>query len=223
MIQMRWGTVFHQGSEHLDPTRIDFLDQYELVMNLYRPLVEYDSQNRLTSAVALRYDWDDKSLIFHFSPDRVRTIDGYSVMAQDAEISLKRAILFKSTGHGDIRRFLCPGYNLKSIADPCPGIRLDGDSKLILTPVLPSMKSHLLKALESADYSIIPVSSLDLTDPRILKSNHTETPLVLITSSEMTPLVNDFLGAIRTTIYMRLKCLMPFNWSKLILIRLQRT
>lgn len=175
MNPMRWGTVFHQGSKYLDPARIDFLDQYELVMNLYRPLVEYDNENRLTSAVASKYDWDEKSLIFHFSQDRVRTIDGHSITAQDAEISLKRAILFKSTGHGDIRRFLCPGYNLKSVSDPCPGISRDGDSKLILTPVLPSMKPHLLKALESADYSIIPSSSLDLADPNLRIKSHRNT------------------------------------------------
>lgn len=172
---MRWGTVFHQGSEHLDPARIDFLDQYELVINLYRPLVEYDGQNRLSPAVAARYEWDDKSLIFHFSHDRVRTVDGQAVMARDAEISLKRAILFKSTGHGDIRRFLCPGYNLKSIEDPCPGIQREGDSRLVLTPVLPSMKSHLLKALENADYSIIPIASLDLTDHDLKIKSHKNT------------------------------------------------
>lgn len=135
--QMKMATVFKKSSPQLDPAAINSIEEYELVQNLYRPLVEYDLSHNLVPGLAKNFYWEGESLIFEFDPSRVVTFDGDSVTAEDAARSLKRAIFYGKTGHGDLRTFLCPNQKLKSIDDSCPGINTE-QGKLILTPV----KSH---------------------------------------------------------------------------------
>lgn len=174
---MRMATVFPKSSLELDSARINSMEEYELIQNLYRPLVEYDRQLNLAPAAAESFHWEGNDLVFSFSDERIRTIDGHPLTAEDAARSLKRAIFYGNTGHGDLRTFLCPREPLKSINDSCPGIRVEGN-RLVLTPTEPHLKSHLLKILESADYSIIPAAALDPDpkNPRFVSHRNTSGP-----------------------------------------------
>lgn len=157
-LTMKVATNFRKSIKSLDTDAIKTVYEYELLNNLYSRLVEYDESGRLVPGVASRYEFTDKSVIFHFDRN-LTTVDGRPIGAADAEVSLKRLVIRGKSGHGDIRNLLCPGYKLSSMSDSCPGIEVR-DNKLILTPVRPHFVSILVSALESADYAIIPLSSL---------------------------------------------------------------
>lgn len=157
---IRMSINFDQSAKSLDTSQIRTVYQYELIRNLYGRLVEYDASSQFVVDVPESFSWSKDEVTFVFG-DKVKTIDGHVITAQDAELSLKRLIYKGKSGHGDIRRFLCPDYKLKSISDPCPGVRSE-ENKLILKVVNPIFLPQLLSTLESADYSIIPATSLNL-------------------------------------------------------------
>ncbi|MBX3023095.1 MAG: hypothetical protein KF799_15575 [Bdellovibrionales bacterium] len=173
---VRVATNYLKGSQSLDPVNIANVQEYELVRNLYGRLIEYNTQGELMAGIPQSFNWEGKRLIFHFA-QKVRTIGGNVVGAEDAARSLKRAIMFRRTGHGDLRNFLCPEFQLKSLEDKCPGIEVQGE-RLILTPIHESMRPHLLAVLESADFSIIPLESLNPNprEPTLLNHRNTSGP-----------------------------------------------
>lgn len=157
---MRVAYYYSKSCRSLDTAKLNTMYDYELAHNLYSRLVEYNSENQLVPGVAESFSFKDDSIEFRFG-DKVTTVDGHTIGARDAAISLKRLVMAGESGHGDIRRLLCPGHVLKSIHEDCPGIQIIGNS-LVLKPVKRYYVSLLMSVLESADFSIVPESSLDL-------------------------------------------------------------
>ena len=157
----------------LDPAKITTMAEYEIIENLYGNLVEYDEQGRLIPDIPETFEWIGDDLIFTFG-ERARTKSGHVVTALDAATSLKRSILLKTSGHGDIRTFLCPNFDLKSIDDKCPGIQVEGN-KLILTAQSGEARTYLMPMLESADFSILPRTALSADSRRPMIVDFTET------------------------------------------------
>lgn len=156
---LKMGYNFDRSAAELDPARIHTAYEYGLVRNLYSRLVERDQNSQLGPGVAETFQTEETSVTFEFG-SRVKTVDGHVINAQDAEISLKRLIMRGRTGHGDIRRLLCPGVEIKAPSDGCPGISRDRN-RLKLSVTHPHLLPLLLSTLESADYSILPADAID--------------------------------------------------------------
>jgi ABC-type transport system substrate-binding protein len=112
-VPLRVASTYAKGSTSLDPAKIVNLSEYELLRNLYGRLVTYDLNGSLIPDVAESFYWEGDSLIFTFS-DKLKTVDGIIINADDAAISLKRAMVFGKTGHGNLKEILCPSANFIS-------------------------------------------------------------------------------------------------------------
>ena len=157
----------------LDPAKIDTVFQYDLIQNLYGRLLRYNEKNELVADIPKSFSWTESEVRFEFS-DKVTTISGHVITAHDAEVSIKRLILKGQSGHGDIRRFLCPKFELKSLYETCPGIHTEKNT-LILKVINPDFLPMLLSSLQSADYSILPSSVVEPRDGSIIEKSHRET------------------------------------------------
>lgn len=164
------------GMFRLDTAKLSDLSKYVLAKNLYSTLIEYDELGNIVPNLVESFSWNDKEIKFQFS-DKVKSKDGGTVSAQDAEFSLKRMIFLDSGAHGSLANFLCPGIKLNSIRDICPGIETI-ENLLILRPSDPKAIPLLISSLDNADYSIVPIKSVDLTkkDLPIVDRSNTSGP-----------------------------------------------
>lgn len=186
-ILLRVSYPFFESVRTIDTSRIHSLPQYNLANNFYSRLVEYDSDNQLVAGVASAFRSKDGTVIFSFAR-HYKTIDGHTIDATDAAISLKRLVMLGRSGHGDIRKLLCPNHKLQSINDDCPGIQVV-DSQLVLTPAKPHFIPFLISALQNADYGIIPRSSLSDDGTTITDYRNTSGPYYVESDSESGALV----------------------------------
>lgn len=170
---MRVGIHYPRSVSNLDPAEIRTAFDYDILQNIYGRLLRYDEKTQLVADIPSSFSWSESEVRFVFG-DKVKTIDGHLIDAQDAALSLKRLVLKGMSGHGDIRRFLCPGFKMNSLEEDCPGIAVEGNT-LILRVVSPDFLSMLIGALESADYSIIPRSNFDATTGELRDKNHRNT------------------------------------------------
>ena len=170
---LRMAYNYHTSINALDPAEIRTSYEYGLVRNLYGRLVDIDLSGNIVTDVPESFSVSEKSIEFKFS-DKVKTINNHPITARDAELSLKRLIMRKRSGHGDIRRLLCPNHDLIALNDDCPGIKSNGNT-LTLTVENEYYLPMLISVLESADYSIIPEKSLKSESGQILIRNYSET------------------------------------------------
>ncbi len=171
---MRVSYPYFESIKALDTAKLHTLTQYNLANNLFTRLIEYNADHQLVAGAADSFKAQNAEVVFTFGK-KITTIDGHLITADDAAFSLKRLIALGRSGHGDIRRLLCPNFTLKSVMDHCPGIRTDGN-KLVLTPVQAHYVPLLISALESADYGIIPRSSLNEDGRTIIDFRNTSGP-----------------------------------------------
>lgn len=144
--------------ESYDPSKIYIAYEYILLENIYSALVEIDPKNgQILPAAAESFSWVDDELHFKIRDD-LRTVSGRPITAQDVVFSLKRIILLAANTHGNFQDLLCPGAELKSIYDPCPGIEQKGNT-VVLKPG--SKKTVLLPMLAAIDFAILPESAVD--------------------------------------------------------------
>lgn len=144
--------------ESYDPSRIHVAYEYVLLENLYSTLVELDHQNgQVQPAAAASFSWVGDELHFKIRDD-LRTASGRPITAQDVVFSLKRIVILAANTHGNFRDLICPGAELKSIHDPCPGIEKRGET-VVLKPG--GKKTVLLPMLAAIDFAIIPESAVD--------------------------------------------------------------
>lgn len=181
-LKLRMGYPSQVGIKNFDPLTIVSMYQYGILRNIYGRLVRYNQEGQIVADIPEKFYWQNELLIFEFGK-KVTTIDGYIITAEDAAVSLKRNIIFKQSGHGDIRNFLCPGQELKNINDACDGIEVV-DNKLILKPVKEHYGPLLLTTLENADYSIIPKISLDKS-LKIIDYKNTSGPYFVAKDSDV--------------------------------------
>ncbi|MFZ4402871.1 MAG: hypothetical protein ACOYOK_02105 [Pseudobdellovibrionaceae bacterium] len=167
----------------VEPTRINTIDEYNILRSLYGQLLYYDHNNELQLDVPSGVTWEGLDLVFKFGQPR-KAIDGTLIGAEDAYLSLKRVMFLEKTGHGDLRKLLCPNHKLNHINDPCPGLKLDGD-RLILTVHNSKLQPFLMPFLENVDMSIIPKSSIDWQSPAlpIIDYKQTSGPYAVVEDS----------------------------------------
>lgn len=179
-LKLKMGFPSRLSITNFDTMSITSIYHYELLRNLYGRLVRYNQDGQIVPDIPEKFYWQNGTLIFEFGK-KATTIDGYIITAEDAAASLKRNIIYKKTGHGDIRNFLCPGHELKNISDTCVGIAVV-DTKLVLKPIKEHYGPLLLTALENVDYSIIPKTSLDKS-LKITDYKNTSGPYFVINDS----------------------------------------
>ncbi len=179
---LRVSYPFFQSVRTIDTSNISTVFQYNLANNLYSRLVEYNSDNQLVAGACSSFTANGGKVTFSFGR-KTSTVDGHTIRAIDAAISLKRLVLLGRSGHGDIRKLLCPNQSLKSVHDECPGIRVEGGN-LILTPIRPHFVPFLISALESADYGIIPKGSLSPDGLTIVDYRNTSGPYYVEADAE---------------------------------------
>ncbi len=157
-----------------DPAKIHLSQEYNLLVNIYSPLLEYSVDGKLVSAVAEKFEWVGTDAHFTIRPD-LRTIDGISITAADVEASFKRLFVLSSNMHGDLKDLVCQGNDLKRLSDPCPGMSVNPEqNKLILH--FSERKIFLFQMLTSIDFSIIPLKSFDGATLKIVDYHNTSGP-----------------------------------------------
>ena len=109
-----------------DPAKIEYAMEYTFLQNIYSPLIEYSVSGELVSAIAERFGWRGTNAVFQIRKG-LKTIDGDTVNAYDAEASLKRLFVIGGNTHGDLKNLLCPGTRLKSLQSVCEGIAVENN------------------------------------------------------------------------------------------------
>ena len=148
-----------------DPASLNTSRQVNIIRSLYQTLVEFDNNGQIVPAAASSFYWQGDDLRFAMR-DNLRTIDGWSISARDAYVSLKRLIIKATNTHASLNQFLCPGEKITSLADPCRGLRVEGN-ELVLTPFDRTKRTFLLPILASTDFVILPERAINASDPKL--------------------------------------------------------
>ncbi|MBL7670304.1 MAG: hypothetical protein JNM39_07440 [Bdellovibrionaceae bacterium] len=152
-----------------EPNNINLDYEYIFLENVFSPLVEISKDGSIESGVAEKVDWVGDDLMLTIRKN-LKTISGSPITVDDVVFSLKRLLVLSGNTHGNFKDIVCPGVELKSVEDPCPGIRQDEEHVFLNAK---GRKSFLLPMLGAIDFAIIPKSSVD---PKTLKIiNYTET------------------------------------------------
>tara|TARA_B110001454_G_C12723306_1_gene436435 strand:+ start:41833 stop:43371 length:1539 start_codon:yes stop_codon:yes gene_type:complete len=152
-----------------EPTSISMDYEYIFLENVFSPLVEISKSGSIEPGVAEKVDWVGDELRLTIRKG-LKTISGAPITADDVIFSLKRLLILSGNTHGNFKDIVCPGVELKSVEDPCPGIRQDNGHVYLEAK---GRKSFLLPMLSAIDFAIIPKSSVD---PKTLKiTNFSET------------------------------------------------
>lgn len=172
--------AFHTESpiNHFDPADIQTAAQANILRALYSPLLGRDSDGNIIPAIAESYEWITPQRIHFKIREGFHTVDGKLVTAEDAYMSFKRLLIRESNSHGQLRSFLCEGYNAKD--DKCPGLSFQND---ILEIIIEDKNKapFFLSLITSVDFSIIPKDSIDWKskDLKIVDYRNTSGPFYL--------------------------------------------
>lgn len=152
-----------------EPTNINLDYEYIFLENVFSPLVEISKDGSIEPGVAEKVDWVGDELRLTIRKN-LKTISGSPITVSDVVFSLKRLLVLSGNTHGNFKDIVCPGVELKTVEDPCPGIRQDQEHVFLNAK---GRKSFLLPMLGAIDFAIIPKASVD---PKTLKIvNYTET------------------------------------------------
>jgi hypothetical protein len=145
-----------------EPTSISLDYEYIFLENVLSPLVEILADGSIEPGVAEKVDWvgDELKLSIRKS---LKTYSGIPITADDVVFSLKRLLVLSGNTHGNFKDIVCPGVELKTVEDSCPGIRQEGGAVFLNAK---GRKSFLLPMLGAIDFAIIPKASVD---PKTLK------------------------------------------------------
>lgn len=152
-----------------EPTNISLDYEYIFLENVFSPLVEISKDGSIEPGVAEKVDWVGDELRLTIRKN-LKTISGSPITPDDVVFSLKRLLVLSGNTHGNFKDIVCPGVDLKTVEDPCPGIRQDEEHVFLNAK---GRKSFLLPMLGAIDFAIIPKASVD---PKTLKiANYSET------------------------------------------------
>ena len=152
-----------------DPVKINYITEWNIVMNLYSRLVAFNTDGDLVSGLARKFYWVGDDAHFEIRPN-FKTVDGIKITPEDVAYSLKRLLILSGNTHGKLDDFICDAAKLKTIEDTCSGIRYD-DNELILKTT--KQNSFLFKTLTTADFSVIPKKSIDFKTLKITDYRNT--------------------------------------------------
>jgi ABC-type transport system substrate-binding protein len=156
-----------------EPTKIHYAPEYIFLENVFSPLIELHQENGdIVQGVADRFEWVGNELHFHIR-DGLTTVTGIPITAKDAEFSLKRLLVKSGNTHGNFHDLMCINYEMKTIEDNCPGIRVEGNT-LVLAP--DERKEFLLPMVAALDFAIIPKGSVDPKTLDIIDYKNTSGP-----------------------------------------------
>ncbi len=164
---------YAKSATEYEPARIHLGPEYIFLENVFSPLVEMNSRGEIVSGVADSFYWKENDLHLVIR-DNLKTVDGLSITAKDAEFSLKRLLLIPENTHGDFRELICGATKFRSLSDSCSGISVVGNELVLKTTA--AGKTFLLPMLITADFSIIPKSSVDLKTLKIIDYRNTSGP-----------------------------------------------
>ncbi len=155
-----------------EPTSISLDYEYIFLENVLSPLVEILADGSIEPGVAEKVDWvgDELKLSIRKS---LKTFSGKPITEDDVVFSLKRLLVLSGNTHGNFKDIVCPGVELKTVEDPCPGIRQE-DGTVFLNAK--GRKSFLLPMLGAIDFAIIPKSSVDPKTLKIIDFSETSGP-----------------------------------------------
>jgi len=155
-----------------EPTNINFDYEYIFLENIFSPLVEISASGSVEPGVAEKVEWagDELKLIIR---ENLKTISGKKITADDVVFSLKRLLVLSGNTHGNFKDIVCPGIDIKSTEEECPGIRQEGNTVFLNAK---GKKSFLLPMLGAIDFAIIPKSSVDLATLKIINYAETSGP-----------------------------------------------
>lgn len=149
--------------EFYEPTRIHLAPEYIFLENTYSPLIELNKKDGNPEAgVAEEFYWVGDELHLKIR-NNLRTVDGVKITADDALFSLKRLLVISANTHGNFKDIMCPNQEIKTIEDPCAGMRVK-ENILILKPQ--GKRTFLLPMLAAIDFAVIPRNSVN---PKTLK------------------------------------------------------
>lgn len=149
-------------STDYEPTKISLDFEYIFLENIYSPLVEMSKDGTVEQGVAEKIQWVGDELKLTIRKN-LKTQSGKLITSKDVEFSLKRLLILSGNTHGNFKDIVCPGQELKSVEDPCVGIRIDSEN-VYLHPK--HRKTFLIPMLTAIDFAIIPQASVD---PKTLK------------------------------------------------------
>ncbi|MEN9722156.1 MAG: hypothetical protein RJB38_142 [Pseudomonadota bacterium] len=164
MSSLRFAASYFIRADSIDPAKPLDLATYQALASLFSRLVYFKEANKLELMAAEHFEWSGATL--RIKVKRWKTRDGYEISARDAAFSLRRLLILDSNSHGFIKDLLCPGEQVRDPTVDCRGIATDGD-QLVLSVEDPRKKKFLLPLLANADYSIIPIPSVDTTKPNL--------------------------------------------------------
>lgn len=149
-MNLRIGYELYQPVRTIDPAKIVDIYQSNLIENLYSRIVEFDTNGDLICVLCKKF-WIDKNYIYFQFHDNLKTLDGNTITAQDAEFSLKRLIKLKSNTHGNIGTFIDVN-DANSISSK--------ENILALKLIKSHYSQFVIPLLASMDFSIIPEKSV---------------------------------------------------------------
>jgi hypothetical protein len=155
-----------------EPTEIHLAPEYIFLETIYSPLVEMSTQGKIEPGVAKSYEWRGDDLYLHIRDD-LKTQSGYTITAADAAFSLKRLLIRSGNTHGNFRDLVCPGHELKSVEENCPGIKVEGQTLILSSG---GRKSFLVPLLAAIDFAVIPKFAVDPVTLNIKDYSQTSGP-----------------------------------------------
>lgn len=169
-MNLRIGYEFSRPVRTLDPAKIIDIYQSNLIENLYSRIVEFDTNGDLVCVLCKKF-WIENNIIYFEFHNNLKTLDGYSISASDAEFSLKRLIRLNSNTHGNIETFI----DIKNKNS----IHSEGNL-LTLHLIKAHYSQFIIPLLASMDFSIIPEKSvLEDKDGEYLDLRNTSGPYFL--------------------------------------------
>ncbi len=150
---------YASSASSYDPMRIHLAHEYVFLANVYSPLMEHSADGHLVSAIAERFEWTGNEARFTIR-ENLKTIDGHAIDAYDAEVMFKRALILGGNTHGNLASMLCPGQSLKTLADPCPGMQVRENGR-VLSILFEKPMPFFFPMLTSIDFAVIPLNALD--------------------------------------------------------------
>jgi len=155
-----------------EPTDIHLDFEYVFLENIYSPLVEFDAGGVIRPGVAEKVIFDGDQVRMEIRRN-LKTQSGSPITADDVAFSLKRLLVLSGNTHGNFRDLICPGVDLKSVEDQCPGLKVEGNTVILAAG---ERKAFVLPMLAAIDFAIIPKKSVDPTTLKIIDMKEASGP-----------------------------------------------
>lgn len=178
---LRVAFPYNHPARFYEPTRIHLAPEYIFLENTFSPLVELSPQDgAVQKGIAEKWEWRSDELFLHIRPG-LMTIDGYEITAKDAAFSLKRLLVRTGNTHGNFKDLVCGAAKLKSLSDPCSGIRVEGN---VLILKIAGKSAFVLPMLSGIDFAVIPERSVDPVTLDIVDYRNTSGPYYVSQDSD---------------------------------------